>query len=338
MGDIITILVVEDEFVTGLEIQSRLSDHGFLVPEIVDTGEDAIIKADTLHPDLVIMDITLKGPMTGIEAANHIREKFNIPVIYLTAHSDDVTIKNAVISEPFGYLIKPLEERALLTSIRMALYKHSMEKALSDSEKRYRTISELAEDPIFIINPDYSIAYVNRYARDFFSIHSESKKQVSITSAFPPEMVSRLIEQIKTVIDYGHHLRDTHHFYWNESEYWLDISIVPIVSDEVVIQVIGLSRDISAMVRIEKEIEKKGIVQIEKNMEQFQILNDRIRNPLSIIMSLASLNDCKENDEIIEQVKKIDLLVTQLDQGWIQSEAVRSFLLKHYGMSTLIEK
>lgn len=338
MGDNITILVVEDEFVTGLEIQSRLTDHGFLIPEIVDTGEDAIKKAEEIHPDLVIMDITLKGPMTGIEAATHIREKLNIPVVYLTAHSDEVTITKAVVSEPFGYLIKPLEERALLTSIRMALYKHSMEKALLESEKRYRTIAELAEDPIFIINPDYSIAYMNRCARDFFSIHADPDERISVTDSFPSDMVSRLTEQIKIVVDYGHHLRDTHHFSWNESEYWLDISIVPIIIDDGVIQVIGLSRDISSIVRIEKEIEKKGIVQIEKNMEQFQILNDRIRNPLSIIMSLASLNECKENDEIVEQVKKIDHLVTQLDQGWIQSEAVRAFLLKHYGMKTLKEE
>ena len=66
-------------------------------------------------------------------------------------------------------------------------------------------------------------------------------------------------------------------------------------------------------------------------MEQFQILNDRIRNPLAIIMSLASLEDTKENIEIIEQVKRIDALVTQLDHGWVQSDAVRAFLLKHYG-------
>jgi hypothetical protein len=91
------------------------------------------------------------------------------------------------------------------------------------------------------------------------------------------------------------------------------------------------------MVRIEKEVEKKGLVQIEHNMEQFQILNDRIRNPLAIIMSLASMFETKEGDEIIEQVKRIDNLVTQLDQGWIQSDAVRNFLLKHYGHGKIAE-
>lgn len=331
MNSATRILVVEDEFVTGLEIRARLEDLGYEVLDILDTGEEAVRKAGELRPDIMIMDITLRGEMTGIEAADTIRRDYNIPVIYLTAHSDEATVQIAVHSEPFGYLIKPLDERALHTTIRMALYKHAMDKALIEGEKRYRTIAELSEDLLFILNRDTSIAFLNSRALAFFHLPSENSPYPSLKEILPSDLYEKIEVQIQTVFEYGSSLHATHHFTYDGEDFWFDCSIVPIITADGVIQVIGQFHDVSALVRIEKEIEKKGLVQIEHNMEQFQILNDRIRNPLAIIMSLASLEDTKENKEIIEQVKRIDALVTQLDHGWVQSDAVRAFLLKHYG-------
>ncbi|PWR75484.1 response regulator [Methanospirillum stamsii] len=331
------VLVVEDEFVTGLEIRARLEDLGYDVPDILDNGEDAVKKVGELHPDIMIMDITLKGEMTGIEAADIIRKKYYIPVIYLTAHSDEATVQKAIHSEPFGYLIKPLEERALHTTIRMALYKHAMDKALVESEKRYRAIAELSENIIFILNPDYSVAYLNSFGKDYFHV-PDMTAAPDMHAIFPPDLLTTLEEQAKTVFEFGGSLRVTHSFTYQEEEVWLDSTIVPVMADDGgegvngVIQVVGQINDISSMVRIEKEIRNKGIEQIEQNMEQFLILNDQIRNPLAIIASLASMSESKENNDILDQVKRIDNLVNQLDKGWIQSDAVRNFLLKHYKM------
>lgn len=125
-----SILVVEDEFLTRADIQYSLEKFGYLVRGSSDTGEDAIRKAGELRPDLTLMDITLKGKMSGIEAAEKIKESFGIPVVFLTAHSDDATVEKALSSEPFGYLVKPLDERALKTTIQMALYKHGVERQL----------------------------------------------------------------------------------------------------------------------------------------------------------------------------------------------------------------
>ena len=125
-----TILVVEDEFITGADLQNNLRNMGYDVPGVVDTGEGAIKKAGELHPDLVLMDITLIGTMTGIEAAAQIRDRYGIPVIFLTAHSDDPTFEKALQSEPFGYIIKPIEPLNLRTGIGMALYKHALDKKL----------------------------------------------------------------------------------------------------------------------------------------------------------------------------------------------------------------
>lgn len=332
MTDPTRILVVEDEFVTGLEIQARLEDLGYEVLAIIDTGEEAVIKAGELSPDIMIMDITLKGKMNGIEAAGIIRSRYDIPVIFLTAHSDEGTVQQAIHSEPFGYLIKPLEERALHTTIRMALYKHSMDRALAESEKRYRTIAELSEDGICIISPDLTVSYLNTKARKIFSVPEQSDSSPDLYSVFPAPLLTTMEEQVRSVFSQGRSSQITHHYLDHEEEIWMDCTFVPVLSGDVVTQIIGLLHDVSALVRIEREIEKKGLVQIEENMAQFQILNDQIRNPLAIIMSIASMTESEDSDSIIEQVKRIDALVTRLDQGWVQSTAVRSFLLKHYGM------
>ena len=117
------ILVVEDEFITATDIRNSLEGMGYEVPAVIDTGDEAIRKAGELRPSLVLMDIGLAGKMTGIEAATQIRERFGIPVIYLTAHSDESTFWSTLASEPSGYLIKPFEARELQFNIEMALHK-----------------------------------------------------------------------------------------------------------------------------------------------------------------------------------------------------------------------
>lgn len=328
----VRVLVVEDEFVTGCEIQARLTDLGYDVPVVVDTGADAISKVLEINPQVVIMDITLKGEMTGIEAAEQIRKLYGIPVIYLTAHSDDATVEKAVTTEPFGYLIKPLEERVLQTAIRMALYKHSLDKELRESEKRYRTIAELAEDSIYIIKKDHSVSFLNRYGCRFFHCKPEDAVGNILETITPSKLLDQLMRLVDTVFSSRESKREILADPDSDTPVWFDTTIVPVLSDDgEVTQVIGHSRDITLMIQLEKEIEKRGIKQIEQNMEQFQILNDKIRNPLAIIISIASLEETEEGKIIIEQAKQIDNLVTQLDQGWIKSEAIRAFLIKHYG-------
>lgn len=326
------ILVVEDEFVTGLEIQARLSDAGYDVPVVVDSGEEAIAQTAEIHPDVVIMDIVLKGAMNGIEAAQRIREQFGIPVIYLTAHSDSATIDRAVTTEPFGYLIKPLDERALVTAIRMALYKHAMDQALARSERRYRAIAELAEDAVLICSRDRIVTFINTAAGRLFHVNPDEIAGKSIPELIPAGITDHLCTLVDTAISSKRSSRETLAGMLDDSMVWFDTIVIPVESqDGTVIEVICHLNNVTRMVLLEQEIEKKGIIQIEQNMEQFQILNDKIRNPLSIIISLASLEEKEENSLIIEQAKRIDELVTQLDKGWLQSEQIRSFLLKHYG-------
>jgi CheY-like chemotaxis protein len=121
------ILVVEDEGVVLLHIKRTLESLGYIVAGMATSGEDAIMKAMSDRPDLVLMDIILKGEVDGIDAAEKIRSLFHIPVIYLTAHADEATLQRAKITEPFGYIVKPFRDRDLHIAIQFALYKAKME-------------------------------------------------------------------------------------------------------------------------------------------------------------------------------------------------------------------
>jgi PAS domain S-box-containing protein len=128
-------MVVEDETVVAKDIVQRLKSLGYEVPAMAANGEDAVKKALKLQPDLILMDIKLKGEMTGIEAAERIRVYHDIPIIYLTAYADSDTLERAKITGPFGYILKPFEERELHTAIEIAIYKHKMENALRQNEQ-----------------------------------------------------------------------------------------------------------------------------------------------------------------------------------------------------------
>lgn len=125
------IFIVEDDTIIALTIQGRLKQFGYEVVGRASTGEDAIAKIKELQPDLVLMDIHIKGPMDGIQTAETVYGIYNIPVIYLTAYSDEKTLERAQKTSPFGYLVKPFNDDTLRTTIKMALLKNH-----SDKEKR----------------------------------------------------------------------------------------------------------------------------------------------------------------------------------------------------------
>ena len=137
------IMVVEDEGIVSLDIQHKLEGLGYDVPAVLSSGELAIERIRDLAPDLVLMDIQLSGEIDGVEAAEQIRQGYDIPVVYLTAFSDEKTLNRAKEAEPFGYLLKPFAERELHTSIEVALYKHSVEQEKSRLESQLRQAQKM---------------------------------------------------------------------------------------------------------------------------------------------------------------------------------------------------
>lgn len=155
------ILVVEDEVIVAKQIEKKLLRIGYGVAGKATTGPAAIKLATNEFPDLVLMDIKLEGKMDGIEAATRVRSELDIPVVYLTAHSDDKTLKRVMKTEPLGYLLKPFEENELRSTIEIALYKHKIDKQLRASEERYRTLFEGVPMPLYRTFPDGTIIDAN---------------------------------------------------------------------------------------------------------------------------------------------------------------------------------
>ena len=125
-------------------------------------------------PDIILMDIMLGGKINGIEAVQKIKEEIDVPVIYLTAYADEKTIQDAKLTNPFGYILKPFDERTLHSSIEMALFKHETNLKLKESEERYRVFAELS--PIAIgIHSEGKVVYVNSAALKLFGAKSDKE-------------------------------------------------------------------------------------------------------------------------------------------------------------------
>lgn len=160
------ILVVEDEIIVAEDIRRSLKNLGYSVPAVASSGETAVKKAEDNGPDLVLMDIMLQGEMDGVTAAGIIRSKFDIPIVYLTAYSDNRILERAKITEPFGYIIKPFNERELAINIEIALYKHKMEKKLKDSKEWYHVTLRSISDAVIATDPKGCVLFMNPVAQE----------------------------------------------------------------------------------------------------------------------------------------------------------------------------
>lgn len=156
------ILIVEDEGIVAMDLQDRLSRLGYKVVAVVANGKDAVAQATKQHPDLILMDIRIKGKKDGIETAADIRALVDVPVVFLTAHSDRVTVGRSKSAAPYGYIVKPFNDRSLFTTIEMALNRHQLEKQLERQEKSLVNLSEKATDGILIAADTNGHVYANQ--------------------------------------------------------------------------------------------------------------------------------------------------------------------------------
>jgi len=186
----VNVLVVEDESIVAMDIRTRLVHLGYDVSAITYSGEAAIKKAEELLPDLVLMDIHLNGKMDGIEAAQQIHDRFDIPVVYLTAYSDEKTLERANVTEPFGYIIKPFDDRELHVAIKIALYKHRTEKKIKDNEEKYRQLVESSNSVILRMEPSGVVTFINRFAQRFFGYGEEEILGKNALGTIVPEIES----------------------------------------------------------------------------------------------------------------------------------------------------
>lgn len=158
------IFIVEDERLVAEDIRLALESNGYSVAGIAASRDQAIEGIRRTSPTLVLMDIVLKGPGDGIEAAQLVRTLFDIPVLFLTAHADQATLRRAKVSEPFGYVVKPFEEHELFSAIEMALYRYRVEKRLEENERWLATILGSISEGVIAADAVGAVKLVNRAA------------------------------------------------------------------------------------------------------------------------------------------------------------------------------
>ncbi|MBD2566951.1 hybrid sensor histidine kinase/response regulator [Anabaena lutea] len=188
------ILVVEDEIIVARTIASQLHQLGYIVTGTASSGKAAIAKALETQPELVLMDIILKGEMDGITAAGDIREQCDIPVIFLTAYGDDHTLERAKITQPFGYVVKPFTIQDLRISIEIALSQHKLERELRENRDQLATLLNSMSDAVIATNDQGIVTFMNPAAQKLTCWQQEEALGTNVSDIL--HLIDELTEEI----------------------------------------------------------------------------------------------------------------------------------------------
>jgi PAS domain S-box-containing protein len=191
-----SILIVEDEAIVSADIANKLRKLGYEIAGSTGTGEEAIEIARGQRPSLVLMDIRLAGAMDGIATADMIRKELQIPVVFLTAHSDKETLQRAKHAEAFGYILKPFEDRELRTQIEMTLYKHASEQRLRESEARLAIFAAATFEGIIEIEAGKIVDGNDQFAR-ILGYTWDEMRGMEITNLIAPDDIDRVTANIR---------------------------------------------------------------------------------------------------------------------------------------------
>lgn len=309
------ILIVEDDGIVALDIQSRLVAFGYSACGTANNGENAIKKAEELKPDLVLMDIVLKGDMDGIEAAEIIQSRFQIPVVFVTAHADTKRFERAKQIGPFGYVLKPFRDREFKITIEMALYKAHVdekrwqsEEALKDSREKYHVLFKSASDAVFVIDVEtLCILEGNEAAEKIYGYSHDEFLKMKVTD------LSDEVEKTKTMV--RKNFATTIPLRYHKKK---DGTIFPVEIKTNSLKLkgrkinIGNIRDISERIEAEKEKRQfEAQLVLSQKMESVGILAagiaHEINNPVGFVSSnLDTLsNYMKDVDQLLKYYQQL---------------------------------
>jgi PAS domain S-box-containing protein len=199
------IFIIEDDAIESMDIKINLESMGYEITGVAGSGEEALQKLSQTKPDIVLVDIIIKGSMNGVELAQKIKDKFDLPFIYLTSHSEEKTLEQAKITQPFGYVIKPFDAVELKITIEIALYKHEMEKKLQKRFQYFYNVFENAPIGIFHSTLDGKFIRVNRAFADMYGYASSEELISDVNRTSISEKLylnpEKRLEFIKTALE-----------------------------------------------------------------------------------------------------------------------------------------
>ena len=335
------ILIVEDNNIVMLELKERLIEMDYNVVDTASSALEAIEKANFHLPNLTLMDIRLKGDMDGIDAAARIKKDLNIPVIYLTAHTDDSTLERAKITEPYGYIIKPFEERELHTTIEMALYKYSMEIKLKESEHWLSSTLKSIGDALIATNPNGIIKLINPVAEKITGWKYEAAFGKSISEVFivknsngHQSEENPVLNSLKNNSIVGGSNKILLSRYAEEIQ--IDFSSAPINhNSSKPVGAVLVFRDVSEKIKAKKTIEKQRVflrniidtdpnfISVKNSNGRFELTNKAIAEALGVTTELlqGKFDSDYFNEKEVSRQREFDLeVINSLEEKFIPEE------------------
>ena len=311
--DKVHVLVVEDEAIVSMDLRCKLESLGYGVPAEIRSGEEAVDAASRLRPDVVLMDIGLSGEMDGIDAAEQIRSIFEVPVVYLTAQADVAVLERAKLTEPFGYLLKPVDSKALQTVVELSIYKHEVERRLKESERWLSTVLRSAGDAIVTADRNGDVNLMNPAAESLlglnksnalgkqlaglFTITSQPAFEHPVLRALRDNIMVPIREEICTVIGKGKVIS-------------ISGAAAPTKDDEDNVTGVVLSiRDVSERKKFERELAEALDKARESDRLKSQLLSTvshELHTPLAAIKGFATT--LLDNGDKLDQWEKQEFL------------------------------
>jgi CheY-like chemotaxis protein len=312
------IFIVEDEPIVAMALEDALSHLGYVVAGTATNGNDAIRKIGETGPDLILMDIRIEGEMDGIETAEKVTSLYHLPVVYLTAHSDEKTLERAMATQPHGYLLKPFRTRELYSTIEIALYKNRLrnrasptvpaEVPLPDRPERSTTITiehavlGVMEVAVFAINRDLKLVYFNPACEALFSRlgYLQPIPGVVLTEIASPHLVGWKKDYAR-IFDTGSGAENAVALAVDGQSVSYTLAKIPLAEQGTVSYIAGIIMDSTR-----EHLLNERIRILNENFELLLI-------QLSDITSLTSGKTDPEMKEIARHVSEIVIAITRLD-------------------------
>ncbi len=346
------ILVVEDEAIVAQDVRRQLESMGYRVPAVLARGEDAIRAAGEIRPELVLMDIRLEGDVDGVEAAGEIRRRFRIPVVYMTAFTDEQTLDRAKPTEPLGYLVKPVDRQNLRTAVEMSLHRHDVERELQESHEWLQTTLRSIGDAVIATDREGNVSFLNPVAEDLISVDRSKAIGQPMSGLFDlisertgqprPDPVAQVLSR-GVAVEPSDHVLVRHH----GGRRTIRDSASPIFSDDgQVLGAVFVFHDVTAQRREEaqrRDLEAR--VQHIQKLESLFVLAGGVahdfNNLLTVIMGNADLalmdaDLSEETRQSLLEIRRASSRASELGSQMLAYSGKGRFVIQSVDLSKMI--
>lgn len=350
------ILVVDDEAIITTQLEERLVAMGYEVAGKAYSAEKSIDMARKLRPDLILMDIVMPGKLDGVDASGIIRKELDIPVIYLTAYADDDLIKRANGTDPYGYIVKPFQEREIKAAIEIALRRKDFERQLQESEEKYRSMIANAEDAIVSADAQGKIIFWNHATEAMYGYSAYEIVGKPAIEIVPERFRDNMRRIMDRTISKGGSITLGKAFEFrglrkDGSEFPLELSVT-ISKTKYGVFITAILRDISERKQMEDTLRKseQTVRQVAKTFaysheeERQHVameLHDRIAQTLTAVFhQLQTLDAIPLKDTVAQQILSRAMVLVQecIYEARNIMEGLYSPVLRDFGLVTMIDE